>query len=452
MERILVVDDDLNIIKVLKLRLESQGYSVLTAPDAKQAMELAGGADFDLALLDMKLAKSNGIELMDLLHERSPELPVIILTAYGTIKSAVDAMKRGAYSYLTKPFEHHELLVQIKHGIEKSKLAREVQRLRRILKQDCSPTSLVGQSEACAKLLQLIKLAAGCDSNVYLNGESGTGKGLVAKILHQISDRKDKPFVPINCAAIPETLFESELFGFERGAFTGAISTKKGLFAQAHSGVIFLDEISEIPLSMQGKLLKVLEEKEFYPLGSQKTTKVDVRIISASNRDLEKEVENGKFRRDLFYRIHVIPIRVLPLRERKDDIPVLVEHFLKKAAAKADKNIKGLSQQAMLKLMTYSWPGNVRELENMLECAVVMSTSEIINEDLIVFPMDSLGESGWKPLKESKEEFEKNYLMKLMEVSRGNVSQAAKLAGKYRADLYELLEKHHLRPPDFRHN
>lgn len=452
MEKILVVDDDLSIIKVLKLRLESEGYSVTTATDVKQAVEITNSSEFDLALLDMKLSKANGIELMDMLHDRHPELPVIILTAYGTVESAVQAMKRGAYSYLTKPFDHRELMLQIRHGIEKGSLSREVQRLRRIVKADYDPKNIIGQSEPIRRLLELLSLAAGCESNVYIYGESGTGKGLVAKILHQMSDRKDKPFVPINCAAIPQTLFESELFGFERGAFTGAISPKKGLFVQAHGGVIFLDEISEIPLPMQGKLLKALEDKEFYPLGAQRSAKVDIRIISASNKDLEREVENGKFRQDLFYRIHVIPIKVVPLRDRKDDIPLLVEHFLRKSATNMGKNIKTLSQKAMVKIMLYSWPGNIRELQNVLECAVVMSTGDVITDDLIVLPIDRIEENVWKPFKESKEEFEKNYLRKLMEISRGNISQAAKLAGKYRADLYELLEKHNLRPPDFRQN
>jgi two-component system response regulator GlrR len=265
-----------------------------------------------------------------------------------------------------------------------------------------------------------------------------------------LSERKDKPFVPINCAAIPATLLESELFGFEKGAFTGAIANKKGLFVQADGGIIFLDEISEIPLPMQGKLLKALEEKEFYPLGSHRTVKVDVRIVSASNKDIEKEVEKGTFRGDLFYRVHVIPIRVPPLRERKEDIPLLVEHFLDKVAGKLKKPIKALSPAALQKLMIYSWPGNVRELENMIECAVVMTPEEVISEEMILLPGQEMGETAFKTLKASKQDFEKNYLIQLMKISQGNVSQASRLAGKYRADLYELLEKYRINPLDFR--
>jgi two-component system response regulator GlrR len=253
----------------------------------------------------------------------------------------------------------------------------------------------------------------------------------------------------VSCSALPETLLESELFGFEKGAFTGAINNKKGLFLQADGGIIFLDEISEIPLSMQGKLLKAIEEKEFYPLGGHRPVKVDIRIISASNKDIEEEVKKGSFRNDLFYRIHVIPIRMPPLRERKEDIPLLVEFFLKKNATKMNKQIKNVTPQALKKIMLYSWPGNVRELENVIECAAVMARDDVINEDMLVIANYN-DESTFRSFKESKQDFESNYLLELMKISKGNISQAAKIAGKYRADLYALLEKYNLNPPDFR--
>jgi two-component system response regulator GlrR len=450
MEKILVVDDDVSILKVLQMRLESEQYAVVAASEIREAKERIAEESFDIALLDLKLDGGTGIELMKSLREVDPDLPVIILTAYGTIESAVEAMKEGAYSYLTKPFDNRELLVQIRNGIEKSKLSREVKRLRSMLKADFEGQNIIGHSEAMKRVFEAVALAAETDSNVFISGESGTGKGLVAKALHQLSERKDRPFVPINCAAIPATLLESELFGFEKGAFTGAFANKKGLFVQADRGIIFLDEISEIPLAMQGKLLKALEEKEFYPLGAHRTVKVDVRIISASNKDIEKEVEKGTFRSDLFYRVHVVPIKVPPLRDRKEDIPILVEHFLNKVAGKLKRTVKALSSAALQKLMIYSWPGNVRELENMIECAVVMSTEDMISEELIILPGQELGEHAFKPLKESKQDFERNYLVQLMKISQGNVSQASKLAGKYRADLYELLEKYHINPLDFR--
>jgi two-component system response regulator GlrR len=450
MEKILIVDDDVSVLKVLQMRLESEKYAVAAASETREAKKRLEEETFDIALFDLRLAEGSGIDLMKSLRDIDPDLPVIILTAYGTIESAVEAMKEGAYSYLTKPFDYRELLVQIRNGIEKSRLSREVKRLRNMVWADFEGQSIIGHSDAMKRVFDAVALAAETDSNVFFSGESGTGKGMVARALHQLSRRKDQPFVPINCAAIPATLMESELFGFEKGAFTGAIASKKGLFVQADKGIIFLDEISEIPLPMQGKLLKAIEEKEFYPLGSHRTVKVDVRIVSASNREIEKEVEKGNFRSDLFYRVHVVPIKVPPLRERKEDIPILMDHFLTKMSDKLKKPAKSLSPAALQKLMLYSWPGNVRELENMIECAVVMSTENVISEDLIIVPGQKDDKGAFKPLKESKQDFERDYLVQLMKISRGNVSRASKLAGKYRADLYELLEKYHINPLDFR--
>ncbi|MGO9137982.1 MAG: sigma-54-dependent transcriptional regulator [Syntrophales bacterium] len=450
MDRLLVVDDDLNILKMLKMRLESESYEVQTASDIEAAKDLAATNEYELAILDLKFSGGSGIELMKNIRELDADLPVIILTAYGTIESAVEAMKEGAYIYLTKPFDYRELLLQIKNGIDKSKLSREVKRLRSIIRQDHRIQNIIGQSEAMKKALDLTCLAAESNSNVFISGESGTGKGLIARALHQLSDRKDKPFVSLNCAAIPDTLLESELFGFEKGAFTGATARKKGLFAQADGGIIFLDEITEIPLSMQGKLLKAIEEREFYPLGSQHTVKVDIRIISASNKEIETEVENGNFRSDLFYRIHVFPIRMPSLRDRKEDIPLLVGHFLEKYAGRMNKNIRTMTPQALQKIMVYSWPGNVRELENVIECAAGMARDEVISEDLIVICQSKKDGSTFRSFKESKQDFERSYLIELMTISRGNISQAAKLAGKYRADLYALLEKYKVNPLEFR--
>jgi two-component system response regulator GlrR len=292
--------------------------------------------------------------------------------------------------------------------------------------------------------------AAETDSTVYICGESGTGKELIARHLHVASPRKDGPFVPVNCAAIPDTLIESELFGYERGAFTGASRSRKGIFLLAHKGTLFFDEISEMSLAMQAKLLRVFEEGEVFPLGGGKTSKVDVRIIVASNKNLEDEVKKGRFREDLFYRVHVIRIALPPLRERKEDIPLLARHFLKKISAKMNKEIRGFSPSALQKLIRYSWPGNVRELENSIESAIAMTLQDIITEDLILQTKDLEEEEGLKPFKEAKMDFERNYLIQLIELAQGNISQAAKLAGKYRADLYELLKKHRLDPEDFR--
>jgi len=449
MLRVLVVDDDESILKLIKMRLEMEGYDAVTASSAEAALELARAEIFDVALLDYKLADKNGIALMSDLFQLNPEMPVIILTAYGTIKGAVEAMKKGAYGYITKPFDYDELLLQIRNSSEKSGLSREVRRLRNLVGERYGFENIIGKSEPIAKLLRQVAQAAQVDSFAYISGESGTGKELVAKSLHLASSRKDGPFVAVNCAAIPETLLESELFGYEKGAFTGAMQSRKGLLAQAEGGTFFLDEISEMPLTIQAKLLRVLSELVFYPLGSNRTVKVDTRIVAASNKDLEEEVKQGRFREDLFYRIHVIHIKVPPLRERKEDIPLLTRHFLRKYAERMKKESLEFSQGAYQKLMGYSWPGNVRELENCVESAVAMADKKVISEDSVLRGK-ATGPSGPLAFKDAKTEFERQYLVHLMEITKGNVSQAAKLAGKYRADLYELLKKHDLDPEGFR--
>jgi len=448
-EKILVVDDDQSILTLMKMRLEVEGYEVTASKSPDKALEIARESVFDMALLDYRLGGKSGVALMEDLLGINPELPVIILTAYGSIEGAVEAMKRGAYGYLTKPFDFEGLLLQIKHCSEKSRLSKEVERLRSIVNERYGFENIIGNSEAMKKVLAQVSQAAQVDSFVYISGESGTGKELVAKSLHLSSQRKDGPFVAINCAAIPESLLESELFGHEKGAFTGAQNSRKGLFAQAHKGTFFLDEVSEMPLSMQAKLLRALGEMAFYPLGGNKIVKVDARVIAASNKDLEMEVAKGRFREDLFYRLHVVPIRIPPLRERKEDIPLLARHFLKKKLQKTEKTIVDFSSDALRKLMLHSWPGNVRELENSIESAVAMATSSRITEDLVL-PGRNSDPDKIKSFKDAKDEFEKQYLIQLIGMTEGNVSLAAKLAGKYRADLYELLKKYDLEPDSFR--
>ena len=448
-EHILIVDDDKNMLEVLRFRLESEGYKVTSTNMAKDALTMAKDELFDLALVDLKIDRNDGIELMQKLHLLSPEMPVIILTAYGTIETAVNAMKHGAYSYLTKPFDRRELCLQIKNGLEKSSLSREIRRLRALVGERYEFENIIGKSKKMQEVMEQISRAAEIDSNVCIYGESGTGKELIAKSLHLLSSRKEKLFVAINCAAIPEGLLEAELFGYEKGAFTGAVRNKKGFFAQADGGTIFLDEISEMSESMQAKLLRVLQEKEFHPLGAEKSIKVDVKIIAATNKNLEDEVKSSNFREDLFYRIHVIPVYIPPLRERKEDIPLLVDHFMKKFAGNMKKEIKGISTPALQKLLSYEWPGNVRELENSIEYAVAMTNRDIIGEDLIL-QAKTVEQGGLKPLKEAKNEFEKKYISSLISLTRGNVSKASRLAGKYRSDFYDLLKKHNLKIADFK--
>jgi two-component system response regulator GlrR len=449
MNKILVVDDDRNILKVIKLRLEAENYQVVTATDAEDALAKAGDGAFDLALVDLKLIGRDGIELMGDLHKLDPEMPIIILTAHGTVKSAVEAMSRGAFSYLTKPFDYQELLLQTQKSLEKRKLTREIKRLRNIVEEKYGFDNLIGKSPKMKRMLMQVAQAAKTDSVVYISGESGTGKELIARNLHLAGARGDGPFVAINCAAIPENLLESELFGYQKGAFTDAHQNKRGLFTQAHGGTFFLDEISEMPMNMQAKLLRVLEEKAVHPIGSRTPLKVDARILAASNKNLEEEVKAGKFREDLFYRIHVIVIQLPPLRERKEDIPLLAGHFLGKYSKQADKKITGFSSSASQKLLRHHWPGNVRELENTIESAVAMADKNVITEDLIL-ATQQFADEGLKFLKDAKKDFEKNYLIQLITLTKGNVTEAAKLAGKYRADFYELLKKYNLNPADFR--
>ncbi len=447
---ILVVDDDQNLLELLRMRLESAHYRVATAQNREEALAAIREKSFDLAILDLRLGRGDGISLMEEIHLPIPELPIIILTAHGSIESAVEAMKKGAYSYLSKPFEPRDLFFQMERALENRRLASEVKRLKGLLEEQYDFANIIARSEKMHRILEVVSRVAQTESTVCIHGESGTGKELIAKAIHLASPRKDKPFVAINCAAIPEALLESQLFGHEKGAFTGAVQTTKGLFTQAHEGTIFLDEIGDMPLSIQAKLLRVLQEREFYPLGSDKSVEVNVRIIVATQKDLEKEVQEGIFREDLFYRIHVIPLYLPPLRERKEDIPPLVDHFLKKFTQKMKKEVKGVAPMAMQRLMIHEWPGNIRELENTIEYAVAMTQVDYITVDYILQSKTSSSPEPLKPLREAKDAFERSYLVNLLQICKGNVSEAAELAGKYRSDFYVLLNKHKLDAADFR--
>jgi two-component system response regulator GlrR len=446
---ILIVDDDRNLLELMGMMLKSADYEVTAACDEEEALAAVKTRVFDLSVIDLRLPRTDGIILMNDLHQINPEMPVIILTAHSSVKSAVEAIRMGAFNYLMKPFDPDELLLQIERALENRRLHSEVKRLEGILEERYTFSSIIANSQKMQSVLGLVSRIASTDSTVYIHGESGTGKELIAKALHLASGRKDKPFIAINCAAIPETLLESELFGYEKGAYTGAIKSFKGFFAQAHGGTLFLDEIGDMPSSLQAKLLRVIQEREFYPLGSEKPSEVDIRLVVATNKDLEAEVKKGTFREDLFYRIHVIPVSIPPLRERKEDIAPLAEHFLKKTSEKMNRDIKGFTPMAMQKLMLHDWPGNVRELENVVEYAVATSRRELIQED-VVLPAKKLTPTSPKPFKEAKEDFEKEYLIWVLQMSEGNVSKAAELAGKYRADFYALLKKYDLKSNSFK--
>jgi two-component system response regulator GlrR len=448
--RILVVDDEEELLHILQTLIETAGYKVTAVTDEREALQAARSEAFDLSIVDLYLKNSNGIALMEELRLLQPDTPVIILTGYGTIETAVQAMRQGAYGYLEKPFKPHDLLFHIDKALENRRLVREINRLKELIEETYGFTGVVTRSRKMQQVLATISRVAGSDSTVYIHGESGTGKELMAKTIHVAGPRKDKPFIALNCAALPEALLESTLFGHEKGAFTGAIHSARGVFAQADQGTLFLDEIGDMPLGIQAKILRVLQERRFYPIGSEKMVQVDVRVIVATNKDLEEEVRKGLFRSDLFYRIHVIPVYLPPLRERREDIPALVEHFLCKLDQQTKKGVKTVTAEAMRKLMLHNWPGNIRELQNVLEYAAAMAGGSVITENLVFPPTPSTEEGSLRSLKAAKETFERGYLIKVLQVCRGNISETASIVGKKRTDFYALLQKHKLKPADFR--
>ncbi|NLN38193.1 MAG: sigma-54-dependent Fis family transcriptional regulator [Smithella sp.] len=448
-QKILAVDDDANFLELIRIRLEVSGYDVITAPDEDEALVKARDEAPDLAIVDLRLARTDGISLMGRLHAINPYLPIIILTAHGSIESAVEAVKKGAYNFLNKPFDPEELLLQVEKALENRRLQAEVKRLEGLLEDKYHFKNIIVRSEKMRLIMDLVSRVALTDSTIFITGESGTGKELIARAVHLASMRKTGPFVTVNCAAIPETLLESELFGYEKGAFTDAKKSHRGMFVRAHTGTIFLDEIGDMPASIQAKLLRVLQEKKVTPLGSGKPHDVDVRVITATNKNINEMIKEGSFREDLYYRIHVVPIEIPPLRERKEDIPLLAEHFLREISVRMKKEIRGISPMAMQKLMLYDWPGNVRELENTIEHAMAVTSDDIISDELILAAKDLPSES-FTPYKRAVEDFKKGYIVRLLEFTKGNVSKAAKLADKYRPDFSNLVQKYNIKPEDFK--
>ncbi len=444
-ERILVVDDDEGLLHLLKMRLSAMGFEVTPCTNGQDAIAAAKKQLFDLAITDLRLRGEDGLDLTEELLRMHPGLPVLILTAHGSIPNAVEAMQRGAFGYLTKPFDDKEFKATIEKALSQQRMSREIQRLKSLVKELYGLENVVARSPAMQRLFQQIAQVADSDATILLFGETGTGKEVLARVIHTNSRRGKGPFVALNCAAIPETLFESELFGHVRGAFTSAHGPKRGLFQSANGGTLFLDEIGEMPLSMQVKLLRAVQEREVREVGAEFAMKVDVRIIAATNKDLGEAVKNGSFRNDLYYRISVVPLFIPPLRDRRDDIPLLAQHFLKQSIGRANKDIRGFTPAAMHRLMVNPWPGNVRELENAIEKAVVMSRQDMITPDLL--PAVGVSpDSPLKPLTEAKEEFEKTYLKNVLQLTGGNISRAAQFAGRYRADFYKMLKKYGLHP------
>jgi DNA-binding NtrC family response regulator len=441
---ILVVDDDPEMRDLLSDVLSEEGHRVKTVASGEEALKHLS-EDIDLMITDLRLKEMEGLDLMHRVRKEKPEIAVIIITAFGTVESAIEAMKLGAYDYIRKPFKMEELILVAQKALHEGYLRREVVRLRQEIGRGYQFNNIIGKSKSMRDIFDLIQRIAGTSSNILVIGESGTGKELVAKAIHYNSSRKDRPFVPVNCAAIPETLLESELFGYNRGAFTDAKGDRAGLFEEANGGTLFLDEISEMPISLQAKLLRVLQDKEVRRLGSSRNVKVDVRVIAASNLDLDEEIKNRRFRDDLYYRLNVIQIKIPPLREHRDDILPLVEHFLAKFQKETGKKISGISESALSLLVEYAWPGNVRELENAIERAVILTRGEeILSEDLPSSltgnrdDFSTLDEAVGKQL--TLDELEHRYIARILEQTHGNKFRAAQLLGIDRKTLYRKLK------------
>ncbi len=451
--KILIVDDDTGHLVSLKTIVRSWGYTVETANDGAVAVASVKSGPMDLILMDVRMATMSGIEALKQIKAYNPAIPVIIMTAYSSIDTAVEALKSGAYDYLIKPLDFQVLKLTIERASEHAGLKEENRALKKHLRGDYDLANIIGRSQPMKKLLEMVSMVAPSEATVLISGESGTGKELIARSLHFNSPRRERALVVVNCAAIAETLLESELFGHEKGAFTGADKRREGRFMLAHGGTLFLDEIGEMSPTMQAKLLRVLQERELQRVGGEETIKVDVRVVTATNRDLAADVAEGHFREDLFYRLNVMPLKVPPLRERQEDIPLLAQHFLEKFAEKNRKPVKGFVPLAMDMLLNYDWPGNVRELENAIERAVILLSGEYITEKQLPlnvtekYPALETSMAVAVPITDgtrSLEEIEKEAVLATLKASDGNKAEAARRLGVTRKTLHNKLKNYGL--------
>lgn len=444
MAKILVVDDERDICKALSILLSKEGYSVKEAYNGEEALELVKREAFDLIMTDIKMEKMDGFALLREAQKISPETPVIMMTAFASVGSAVEAMRAGAADYITKPFINDEIRLTVKRIIEGKKLELENLILRQELSQrKAAFPDIIGSSEPMQRVFAVMEKVIPSKTNILITGESGTGKGLVAQAIHESGPRKDKPFISINCGAIPENLLESELFGHKKGAFTSAVEDKKGLITMANGGTLFLDEIGELPPALQVKLLHVIQSRELTPVGDTRPVTVDVRIIAATNADLMQRVKEGRFREDLYYRINVIEIRMPSLRERKDDIPVLIKHYLEVFSKESGKNIRDVDYEAMQALFAYDWPGNVRELRNTIERAVVLAEGDIITIHDLPDKIRTIDIEGVQTstLRQALDGFEREYIRRSLAENKGNKEATAVKLGIDLATLYRKLKK-----------
>jgi two-component system, NtrC family, response regulator PilR len=447
---LLIIDDEEVLQDILTGLLRKEGYQTLSARSGEEALTLLAKEEVELILLDLMLPGMSGQEVLKQIKTEYPEIVVVVITAYSSIEGAILAMRDGAFHYIPKPFKNEEVLLTIRKGLEQQRLAAENKALRAQLRERYSFHKIIGKSKPMRQVFDLIELAAPAKSNILILGESGTGKELVAKAIHHHSRRADGPFVTVNSGSMPPDLLESNLFGHVRGAFTGAVSNKKGLFEMANNGSIFFDEIGNIPIDTQAKLLRVIQEKEFMRLGGVETLKAEVRIIAATNSDLERDVHEGRFREDLYYRLNVITLQLPPLRERAEDIPLLIRHFLAQYAEENDKALRDISPEAMERLIDYPWPGNVRELENVIERAVVLSSGELLDVDLLpssvlqpnatAVPTATLPPNGIS-FKEAISGYERQLIIKALQASGGVQKKAAELLQVKPTTLHEMMKR-----------
>lgn len=441
-ERLLIVEDEDTLRSSLKRVFIREGYEVDVAPDAETAIELVREKVYDLIVTDIILPNMDGIELLKHIKEEIPEQIVIIITAFASLETAVESLRAGAYDYVVKPIIHEEIKQIVRNALKQKTLQKENLYLKRQIKRQYDFSKIIGESDSMRKIINEVKKIASARSNVLLLGETGTGKELIARAIHFNSNRADKPFIPINCSAIPENLLESELFGHVKGAFTGAIVTKKGLFEEASGGTIFLDEIGDLSINLQSKLLRVLEDQEIRPVGGTQSIKVDIRFISATNKDIVSAVKEGSFREDLFYRINVITIKLPPLRERKEDIELLVRHFIQKFSIELGKKVNDIDEEALRYIKKYNWPGNIRELQNVIERAILISDSSIISSEHLPEEMVSSNNSFYDYALSNKlsiEEYTKSFIQRYQ--NDYTEQQLADMLGITRKSLWEKRKK-----------
>jgi len=444
--KILIVDDDDSIRTACTSLLRLQGFDVFPTDSPTRALQILDNQKFDICFVDFKMPEMNGIEFIKRLKKNHPDIDVVMITGYATIEMAVEAIRQGAYDYIPKPFKAEKLLAVVDKLVEKNKILSQSKEQELILEFNGKPLNIIGKSPKMQELFRMIKRVAPTDSTVLILGESGTGKELIARAIHANSARKDKPFYTMDCGSVVETLFESELFGYEKGAFTDAVATKQGAFEMAHEGTFFFDEIGNISVNLQAKILRAMQEKEIRRIGGTQVISVDVRIIAATNLDLRRAVEEGSFREDLYYRLSVIPIRLPPLRERKDDIPLLVEHFLQKHQLRGEKKIHGISEEALSALMQYDWPGNIRELENVVERAIIIEEGDRLSLSSLpsqIKMQQELQKKGPESIP-TLAEIEKQHIQQVLKITNRNISRAARILGIDRKTLYDKIRRYHL--------